>query len=109
MAQFIDPFPGLTPDKKLSKRELARAIRQALAAEQEAVHLYEAIADATDDELTKKTMQEVADEEKVHAGEFQRLLEVLLKDEKDFMEEGAEEVEDKIASWVNENCRFSSK
>jgi len=109
MAQFINPFPGLTPDKKLDERELARAVRQALAAEEEAVHFYEAVADATDNELVKEVMQEVADEEKVHVGEFQRVLEIMEKDEKKFMEEGFAEVDDKVAGWVGHNCRFAGK
>lgn len=92
MAQFINPFPGQTPDRPLSKRELTRAIRQGLAAEQEATHLYEAIADATDNKLVKKVMQEVADEERIHVGEFQRLLEVLISDEKKLLNEGVAEV-----------------
>lgn len=95
MAQFIDPFPGLAPGRKLSPRELSRAVRQALAAEEEAVHFYEAVADATTDKKAKVVLQEVADEEKVHVGEFQALLELLAPDEKKFMDEGAGEVSDK--------------
>jgi rubrerythrin len=91
MAQFINPFPGNVPDRLLSARELTRAIRQALAAEEEAVHLYEAIADATDDERIKKLMQSVADEERVHAGEFHAALERLLPDEVELMTKGRKE------------------
>jgi hypothetical protein len=45
MPEFLNPFNGVIPDRTLSSRELTRAIRLALAAEEEAVHLYEAIAD----------------------------------------------------------------
>jgi len=100
MAQFIDPFPGLTPGKKLDERELTRALRQGLAAEEEAVHLYEAIVDATDNKTVKEVMQSVADEERVHVGEIQRLLEILVKDERKLLDEGAAEVNDKTAAWV---------
>ena len=92
MADFINPFIGMTPDRKMTDRELARAIRLTLAAEHEAVHLYESLVDATDNPLAKKVLQEVADEEKVHAGEFQELLRVLLPDEQKQLDEGAEEV-----------------
>lgn len=91
MAQFIDPFPGNVPDRKLTPRELTRAIRQALAAEEEATHLYEAIADATDNPQVAKLMQEVADEERVHKGEFQEALRQLLPDERRLMREGRSE------------------
>jgi rubrerythrin len=91
MPDFVDPFSGIVP-RKIDSRELARAIRLSLAAEEEAIHLYEALADATDNELAKEVLQDIADEEKVHAGEFQRLLNILLPDEEGFLAEGAQEV-----------------
>ncbi len=94
MPEFLDPFSGVTPDRKLTSRELARALRLSLAAEEEAIHLYEALADATENELAKEVLQDVADEEKVHAGEFQRLLNILLEDEEGFLADGAEEVDE---------------
>ena len=78
----------------MTKRELTRAVRLALAAEEEAVHLYEALADATDDALAKEVLQDIADEERVHAGEFQRLLNILLDDEEKWLAEGAAEVDE---------------
>ena len=94
MAEFIHPFTGMVPGRKLSQRELTRSVRMAMAAELEAVHFYEAIADAADDELAKEVMQDIANEERVHAGEFQRLLTILLPDEQDFLTEGTQEVND---------------
>jgi rubrerythrin len=94
MAEFLNPFNVVIPEKFLSDREVQRAIRQSIAAEEEAVHLYEAIADATDNDLVKAVMQDIADEEKVHAGEFQELLQRLAGDEEHWLNEGAEEVEE---------------
>ena len=94
MADFINPFPGVTPDRKLTDRELTRAIRLSLSAEHEAIHLYEALADATDNPLAKEVLQDIANEEKEHAGEFLRLLSILLPDEQEFLDEGAEEVDE---------------
>lgn len=94
MAEFINPFSGVTPGRKMTGRELTRAIRMTLAAEEEAVHLYEALADATDNALAREVLQDIADEERVHAGEFQHLLEILLPDEKKMLTEGAEEVDE---------------
>ena len=98
MAEFLDPFRGVVPDRKMTLRELTRAVRQSLSAEEEATHLYEAIADATDNELAKKVMQDIADEERVHAGEFQRLLSLLLPDEDALMKKGADEVDEMAES-----------
>jgi rubrerythrin len=92
MPEFTNPFSGVIPARKLTDSELARALRLDLAAEEEAVHVYEAHADATDNKLAKKVLLDIANEERVHVGEFQRLLNILLKDEEGFLAEGAEEV-----------------
>ncbi len=101
MPEFLNPFSGMAPDRKMTKSELARAIRQNLAAEEEAVHLYQAHADATDNALAKKVLLEIADEERVHAGEFQRLLNILLGDEEQLLKDGAAEV-DELAEELGE-------
>ena len=97
MAEFINPFSGMVPDRKLTERELARAIRLALAAEEEAVHLYEALADASDNPLAARVLQDVADEEKVHAGEFQELIRILLPNEQQLLKKGTDEVQEMAA------------
>ncbi len=77
--------------------ELIRAIRLNLAAEEEATHLYEAHADATDNELAKAVLHDIADEERVHVGEFQRLLNILDPAEEKWLADGAEEVDEMAA------------
>ena len=94
MPEFANPFSGVTPERKLTLGELTRALRLDIASEEEAIHLYEAQADATDNELAKTVLRDIANEERVHAGEFQRLLTILLDDESDFMAEGAQEVDE---------------
>jgi rubrerythrin len=103
MPEFMNPFSGILPSRKLTERELTRALRLSLAAEEEAIHLYEALADATGNKLAKKVLQDIANEEKVHAGEFQRLLSILLKDEDRLLEEGAEEVNEMTKEVEKEN------
>ena len=97
MPEFLNPFSGRVPDRKLTKEELIRAIRLDLTAEHEAVHLYMAHADATDDPLAKAVLTDIANEERVHAGEFARLLQVLTGDEDEFLKEGADEVDEMAA------------
>lgn len=94
MPDFMDPFVGKVPDRKLTDRELARALRLSLAAEEEAIHLYEALADATDNKLAKAVLQDIANEEKEHAGEFMRLLKILLPGEQKWLDNGFEEVDE---------------
>ena len=91
-AEFVNPFSGVIPDHKLNQRELTRAIRLAISAEHEAVHLYEAIADSTDNKKSKEVLQSIANEEKVHIGELEKLLGMEAKDEKKFREDGEKEV-----------------
>jgi rubrerythrin len=97
MPEFLNPFSGTVPDRKLTLSELIRAIRLNLAAEHEAVHLYMAHADATDHPLAKEVLTDIANEERVHAGEFQRLLEILTGDEQKWMAEGKAEVDEMAA------------
>jgi len=95
--EFGSPFSGLAADRKLTEEELVRAIRFMIAAEYEAIQLYMQLAESTDNELAIAVLKDIADEERVHAGEFLRLLHELAPDEARFYAEGAEEVEEEIA------------
>ena len=96
MPEFGSPFSGLANDRKLTESELIRAIRFMVAAEYEAVQLYMQLAESTDDKLAQEVLKDIADEERVHAGEFLRLLKQLAPDEEKFYDEGAEEVQEII-------------
>ena len=96
MPEFGSPFSGLANDRKLTHEELVRAIRFMVAAEYEAVQLYMQLAESIDDELAIEVLKDIADEERVHAGEFLRLLKHLEPNEEKFYAEGAEEVEEFI-------------
>lgn len=83
----------------LTSEELIRAIRLDLAAEHEAVHTYMAHAEATDNPVAKAVLVDIANEERIHAGEFARLLSILTGDEDEFLKKGALEV-DAIAAAI---------
>ncbi len=97
MPEFVNPFSGKVPDRKLSKEELIRAIRLNIAAEHEAVHLYMSHADAIDHPLAKRVLIDIANEERVHIGEFERLLEILTGDEARWIAEGRAEVDEMLS------------
>ncbi|RJR24128.1 MAG: rubrerythrin [Desulfobacteraceae bacterium] len=97
MPEFCNPFTVLKNDRKLSREELVRAIRFMIAAEYEAIQLYQQTAESTDDKLAREVLLDIADEEKEHAGEFLRLLRELDPQEEKFYKEGYEEVEEIIA------------
>ncbi len=94
MPEFGHPFDALAKERKLTKPELVRAIRFMIAAEYEAIQLYMQLAESIDDELAKEVLIDIADEERVHAGEFLKLLYYLAPDEEGFYKEGMEEVEE---------------
>lgn len=96
MPEFGSPFSGLKHDRKLTEEELVRAIRFMVAAEFEAVQLYTQLAESTDNKLARAVLKDIADEERVHAGEFLRLLKELAPDEYKFYDDGAKEVEEII-------------
>jgi rubrerythrin len=96
MPSFASPFSGLAKDKKLTHEELVRAIRFMVASEYEATQMYMQLAESTDHPLAVQVLTEIANEERVHAGEFLRLLHELAPDEARLYEEGAKEVEERI-------------
>ena len=96
MPAFGSPLSGLTNGRNLTDEELVRATRFMVAAEYEAVQMYMQLAESTDNKLAVEVLKDIADEERVHAGEFLRLLRVLAPDEEQFYAEGALEVEKEI-------------
>ena len=97
MPEFCNPFTVTKGDRKLTHDELVRSIRFMIAAEYEAIQLYQQTAESTDNELAKDVLIDIANEEKEHAGEFLRLLRELDPEEEKFYKEGYEEVEEMIA------------
>ena len=96
MPEFGAPFVGLSNDRKLTHEELIRAIRFMVAAEYEAIQMYIQLAESTDNKLAIEVLKDIADEERVHAGEFLRLLRELAPDEEKLYAEGSKEVEEEI-------------
>jgi Mn-containing catalase len=100
MPNFGNPFSGLKNDRLLTHDELVRAIRFMVAAEYEATQMYEQLAESTDEALAQNVLRDIAREEKVHVGEFLRLLKELQPDEEGFYQQGAQEVENE---FLNKN------
>lgn len=109
MPEFLNPFSGKVPERKLTRQELIRAIRLNIAAEHEAIHLYMAHAEAIDDEFAKKILIDVANEEREHVGEFQELLEYLTNgEEAQWVDHGREEVRE-MASEMGLSLKSSEE
>ncbi len=107
MAEITNDLKSILNIGSLSKEELVRAVRVSIKAEIDAVHLYQMIADATDDTRAKVVMEHVAQEERVHIGEFMRLLQELNPTEMDDYNEGAQETEEVMGR--QQNSPFESK
>jgi rubrerythrin len=69
-----------------------------VAAEYEATQMYMQLAESTDNTLAVAVLKDIADEERVHAGEFLKLLYELAPDEKALYAKGAGEVGEIIKS-----------
>jgi rubrerythrin len=102
MPEFANPFSGKVPGRKLTTEELIRAIRLNVAAEHEAIHLYMAHAEATDHPLARQVLIDIANEERVHAGEFEQLLQILTGDEDHWLAEGRKEVDELAAEMAKD-------
>jgi len=95
MASFANPFVGNIP-RKITKEELIQALRVDLAGELEAIFLYDAHVQATDDPVAKKVLADIRDEEKAHVGELMTLLRHLDPEEADHFAEGEQEVREML-------------
>jgi rubrerythrin len=99
MPSFGSPFSGFASEHKLTCDELIRAVRFLVASEYEATQLYMQLADSIDHPFAQAVLKDVADEERVHAGQFLKLLYNLAPDEEKLYEKGAKE-DDEIRKKV---------
>ncbi len=97
MPSFGDPFAG-NVNRKMSKEELIQAIRLDIAGELEAIFIYDSHVQATSDELAKKVISDIRDEEKAHIGELMTLLRHLDPKEAELFAEGESEVKEMMES-----------
>ena len=61
------------------------------------------LSESTDNKLAKEVLVDIANEERVHAGEFLRLLKQLAPEEVEYYKQGAKEVEEEIEKQRKEN------
>lgn len=82
----------LSPGRKLSREEIAEALRLAIIAELDAINLYLQLARAIDDEKIRRVFEDISREEKTHVGEFLALLKTLDPGQTEELRRGSEEV-----------------
>lgn len=81
--------------KKISKKNMDKEIlRTGIIAELDAINLYEQMAEMTENLHVKTILLDIANEEKVHVGEFQYLLLKYDKEQIEALEEGKKEVQE---------------
>jgi rubrerythrin len=97
MPDFVNPFSGTLPERKLTEEELIRAIRLNIASEHQAIHLHMSHAEATDDLLAKRVLVKIANQKREHVGAFVRLLEILTGNEGEWAAHGRQEVDEMAA------------
>lgn len=95
MPAFANPFSG-NVERKLSKEELVQAVRLDIAGELEAIYLYDAHVQATDNEIAKTVIADIRDEEKAHVGELMTLLRTLDPKEAELFASGESEVREML-------------
>lgn len=95
MPSFANPFQG-NVNRKMTKEELIQAIRLNIASELEAIFLYDAHVQATDDPIAKKVIGDIRDEEKAHVGELMTLLKILDPEEAAHFASGESEVKEML-------------
>lgn len=95
MPAFANPFQG-NVERKMNKEELVQAIRLDIAGELEAIYLYDAHVQATDDVLAKTVISDIRDEEKAHIGELMTLMRALDPKEAELFASGETEVREML-------------
>ncbi|MFV0414273.1 MAG: demethoxyubiquinone hydroxylase family protein [Oscillospiraceae bacterium] len=91
MPNMPNPFAG-NVDRKMNKAELVQALRADIVGEIEAIYLYDAHVQATDDPVAKKVLADIRDEEVEHCGELLALVRYLDPTVAGLMENGEGEV-----------------
>ena len=89
--EFFHNIPGRS---KLSNTDILRA---SIMAELDAISLYEGFADVVDNDAIRNILLDVAEEEKVHVGEFQHLLVRVDEEYRNAMDKGRQEVDKKVS------------
>ncbi|HMM19844.1 MAG TPA: demethoxyubiquinone hydroxylase family protein [Selenomonadales bacterium] len=95
MPNFANPFQG-NVNRKLTQEELIQAIRLNIAGELEAIYVYDAHVQATDNPVAKKVIGDIRDEEKAHVGELMALLRFLDPQEAEHFASGEGEVKEML-------------
>jgi len=93
----------LPQPRKLSKEEVAEALRLSIIAELDAINLYLQLARYSEDENVRKVFEDIAKEEKTHVGEFLTLLKSLDPEQVAELKAGAKEVKELTGITVSDN------
>ena len=76
---------------EFSDSDTVRAVRQSIIAELDATNMYTQLADSIENEDIKNLLKQIAKEEEVHVGEFEKALATLHPETVDNVEDGKEE------------------
>ena len=83
--------PFLIKDNTLNLKELIRALRLDIRAEEDAIITYDCHMDATDDSRVKAILQEIINDERKHVAQIQEMIMMLDPTEIEMQEEGLRE------------------
>lgn len=108
MPNFANPFQG-NVNRKISKEELIQAVRLDIAGELEAIYVYDAHVQATDDPVAKAIISDIRDEEKAHVGELMTLLRHLDPEEATHFLSGEAEVKELLEELGTVSSAGASK
>ena len=95
MPTIANPFLG-NVERKMTDEELLQALRIDVAGEMEAIFLYDAHVQATENEAARKVLADIRDEERQHIGELITLMRHLDPAETQTFFEGKEEVQEML-------------
>ena len=88
---YTDIFTVLNNNTKLNESELIRAIRLCISDEYDAIKRYTQLAESINNKKVSDILTNISNEEKVHVGEFLKILKELSPDEDFYYNKGMTE------------------
>ncbi len=77
MPRFDSIHAIFSPERKLGRTEILRAIKFGIASEFEAIQIYQQIMESTDNQQVRIVLTDITNDEMHHAGALLKLLDIL--------------------------------
>ncbi len=100
---LISPYARQEEEYKLQNEQLIMELRNMLCAKFGSIEEYMHLIQATDNDLALEILNDIVNEEKVHAGQLLRVIKEISEADAKFFEEGTKRVEE-VLNMLKTRC-----